>query len=291
MDGGAGPGGLQRAARAGPASDAGRRGVRGGRSAVVSAARARDLHASAVYRRTLASEQELPAFRAPDGTEVFLGPVPTDGDEAAWVPEFEGGHDPQGSLLTGVDHVNLSEPWQCFDEAVLFYSSVLGLTPSAGQEVPSLRGLVRSQVVRSDSGALPTGAQRRSAGLGPRRRPPPARRVRHRRRRHRRAPGGRARSGPARHPTELLRRPARPLRPVDGRGRRRWPGSACSTTAMPPATSRTSTRPRSATSSSRSCSAAGATTATAHPTPGVRLAAQHRHAGARSVSSQTDTGH
>jgi len=120
----------------------------------VSAARARDLHASAVYRRTLASEQELPAFRAPDGTEVFLGPVPTDSYEAAWVPEFEGGHDPQGSsLLTGVDHVNLSEPWQCFDEAVLFYSSVLGLTASAGQEVPSLRGLVRSQVVRSDSGA------------------------------------------------------------------------------------------------------------------------------------------
>ena len=35
---------------------------------------------------------------------------------------------------------------------MLFYSSVLGLTPSAGQEVPSLRGLVRSQVVRSDSG-------------------------------------------------------------------------------------------------------------------------------------------
>ena len=116
-----------------------------------SAARARDLHASAVYRRTLAQEQELPAFRAPDGTEVFLGPVAASG-EAAWVPEFEGGHPPQGSLLNGIDHVNLSQPWQSFDEAVLFYSSVLGLTPTAGQEVPSLRGLVRSQVVRSDSG-------------------------------------------------------------------------------------------------------------------------------------------
>ena len=117
----------------------------------VSAARARDLRASPVYRRTLASELELPAFRAPDGTEVFLGPTTADG-EASWVPEFEGGHDPRGSLLTGVDHVNLAEPWQCFDEAVLFYSSVLGLTPSAGQEVPSPHGLVRSQVVRSDSG-------------------------------------------------------------------------------------------------------------------------------------------
>jgi 4-hydroxyphenylpyruvate dioxygenase len=117
-----------------------------------SAARARALHASAVYRRTLAQEQELPAFRAPDGTEVFLGPVAETGGDATWVPEFEGGHQPEGSLLTGIDHVNLTEPWQSLDEAVLFYSSVLGLTPSAGQEVPSLRGLVRSQVVRSASG-------------------------------------------------------------------------------------------------------------------------------------------
>lgn len=117
----------------------------------VSAARARALQAPTVYRRTLASEQELPAFRAPDGTEVFLGPV-SSGD-AAWVPEFEGGHEPTSPLLTGVDHVNLAEPWQCFDEAVLFYSSVLGLTPSASQEIAAPNGLVRSQVVRSASGS------------------------------------------------------------------------------------------------------------------------------------------
>lgn len=116
-----------------------------------SAARARALHASAVYRRTLAQEQELPAFRAPDGTEVFLGPVAERG-EATWVPEFEGGHEPGGPLLTGIDHVNLTESWQAFDEAVLFYTSVLGLTASGGQEVPSLRGLVRSQVIRSHAG-------------------------------------------------------------------------------------------------------------------------------------------
>jgi 4-hydroxyphenylpyruvate dioxygenase len=117
------------------------------------ATRARALHAPPVYRRTLAQEQELPAFRAPDGTEVFLGRVAAgSGHDASWVPEFEGGHDPGESLLTGIDHVNLAEPWQCFDEAVLFYGSVLGLTPTLGQEVPSLRGLVRSQVLRSDSG-------------------------------------------------------------------------------------------------------------------------------------------
>jgi len=117
-----------------------------------SARRAAILQAPTVYRRTLANEQELPAFRAPDGTEVFLGPVASALD-APWVPEFTGGHEPSSSLLTGIDHVNMAEPWQCFDEAVLFYSSVLGLTPTVSQEVPSPHGLVRSQVVRSTSGS------------------------------------------------------------------------------------------------------------------------------------------
>jgi 4-hydroxyphenylpyruvate dioxygenase len=117
----------------------------------VSAARAHALQAPTVYRRTLATEQELPAFRAPDGTEVFLGS--DSGREATWAPEFEGGRTSGTPLLTGIDHVNLAEPWQCFDEAVLFYSSVLGLRVDVSQEVPSPHGLVRSQVVRSASGA------------------------------------------------------------------------------------------------------------------------------------------
>ena len=117
-----------------------------------SAARARALRAPAVYRRTLANEQELPAFRAPDGTEVFLGP-PASSADAAWVPEFEGGQDGAAALLTGIDHVNLAAPWQCFDEAVLFYSSLLGLAAETSQEVPAPNGLVRSQVVRSASGS------------------------------------------------------------------------------------------------------------------------------------------
>ena len=69
------------------------------------------------------------------------------------MPEFEGGREPGSAVLTGIDHVNLAEPWQCFDEAVLFYSSVLGLRVDVSQEVPSPHGLVRSQVVRSASGA------------------------------------------------------------------------------------------------------------------------------------------
>ena len=56
-------------------------------------------------------------------------------------------------------------PWQTFDEAVLFYSSVLALDPGTSQEVAAPTGLVRSHVVRTDDGAVPARAQRRAAGL------------------------------------------------------------------------------------------------------------------------------
>ena len=119
-----------------------------------SAQRARDLDAPSVFRRSLAGEQELSAFRAPDGTEVFLSDI-VDGDPA-WGREFEAGEEPTAEepLLTGVDHVNLAQPWQRFDEAVLFYSSVLALASSSSQEVAGPTGLVRSHVVRSGDGAV-----------------------------------------------------------------------------------------------------------------------------------------
>ena len=117
-----------------------------------SAARARALEAPGVFRRTLAGELDLAAFRAPDGTEVFLAGA-ADGD-AVWAGEFEDGEPPATGLVTGIDHVNLAHPWQRFDEAVLFYSSVLALGVDAGQEVAAPTGLVRSQVVRSDDGAV-----------------------------------------------------------------------------------------------------------------------------------------
>ncbi len=118
-----------------------------------SADRARRLDAPAVYRRTLATEEDLAAFQAPDGTEVFLADV-ADGD-TRWVPEFEGGEDDlDDGLLTRVDHINLAHPWQTFDEAVLFYSSVLTLESGSSQDVAAPSGLVRSQVVRSHDGAV-----------------------------------------------------------------------------------------------------------------------------------------
>ncbi len=118
-----------------------------------SAERARRLEAPNVFRRTHANEEQLSAFQAPDGTEVFLAGLAD--EDASWVSEFEGGDAEAGGLhLTAIDHVNLSHPWQDFDEAVLFYSSVLALQPTSSQDVAAPSGLVRSQVVRSDDGGV-----------------------------------------------------------------------------------------------------------------------------------------
>jgi len=53
-----------------------------------------------------------------------------------------------------IDHVNLVQRWQEFDEAVLFYTSVLGLDASVAVEVAGPTGLVRSQVMRTADGSI-----------------------------------------------------------------------------------------------------------------------------------------
>ncbi len=116
-------------------------------------ARAGELKAPKVHRRTYASELPLEAVAAPDATEIFLCAVPT-GGEAPWVAEFERGDPPAGELITAVDHVNLAQPWQNFDEAVLFYTSVLGLDAAQTTEIAGPRGLVRSQVMKTADGKI-----------------------------------------------------------------------------------------------------------------------------------------
>ena len=120
--------------------------------AAASLHRAYDLGAHSVYRRTHATEVELPAVAAPDGTHIFLSAPPA--EDCGWVAEFEHGEAVTESLVTSVDHVNLAQPWQDFDEAILFYGSVLGLSTAASTEVAGPRGLVRSQVMRTDDGAI-----------------------------------------------------------------------------------------------------------------------------------------
>ncbi len=120
-------------------------------------ARARALQAPPVYRRTYAREVALEAVLAPDGTEIFLCPTPGDGVEPEWMAEFEHGEvaaEPTVAHAVRIDHVNLMHHWQDFDEAVLFYTSVLGLQTSVAVEVAGPTGLVRSQVMRTVDGSV-----------------------------------------------------------------------------------------------------------------------------------------
>ncbi|WP_445155802.1 TIM barrel protein [Arthrobacter sp. Hor0625] len=124
-------------------------------SPVIAAARAQQLRAPAVPRKSQADEEVFQGFAAPDSTEVFLCQGSVDGT-AAWVTEFgpsgqdAAGQDtagPSGARHAVIDHVNLAQPWQHFDEAVLFYTSALALEPQPYAEVASPTGLVRSQVM------------------------------------------------------------------------------------------------------------------------------------------------
>jgi 4-hydroxyphenylpyruvate dioxygenase len=120
-------------------------------SPVIAAARAQQLKAPAVPRKSQANEEVFQGFAAPDSTEIFLCQGSPDGT-AAWTREFGDGLDvaaPDPAEHPGavIDHVNLAQPWQHFDEAVLFYTSALALEPQPFAEVASPTGLVRSQVM------------------------------------------------------------------------------------------------------------------------------------------------
>jgi 4-hydroxyphenylpyruvate dioxygenase len=116
--------------------------------------RATDLMASPAYRRTYASEQELSGAMAPDGTEIFWVSAPPNGIRPAWTSEFENGRPATESPVRVIDHVNLVQPWQTADEAVLFLTSVFGLSADAPTEVAGPTGLVRSQVMRTADGSI-----------------------------------------------------------------------------------------------------------------------------------------
>jgi 4-hydroxyphenylpyruvate dioxygenase len=116
--------------------------------AVATSRRAAELMAPVAYRRTYATEQTLGAAVAPDGTEMYWVTEP------AWVDEFENGLPAAPTPVRGIDHVNLSQPWESFDDAVLFLASVFGLSADTPTEVPGPKGLVRSQSMRTSDDAV-----------------------------------------------------------------------------------------------------------------------------------------
>ncbi|MFB4297622.1 bifunctional sugar phosphate isomerase/epimerase/4-hydroxyphenylpyruvate dioxygenase family protein [Actinomadura sp. NTSP31] len=98
----------------------------------------------------------LDAVAAPDGTEVFFCRTARP-DHPSWTDDFSENRRSAGTAageITHIDHVALTQPWHHFDEASLFYRSVLGLRPHESLELPDPYGLMRSRAVSTEDGAV-----------------------------------------------------------------------------------------------------------------------------------------
>jgi 4-hydroxyphenylpyruvate dioxygenase len=113
-----------------------------------SAARAEACKAPVLPRARGASEAELSAIAAPDSTVVFFTRASPDG----WPSDFLATGEPTspGAGITRVDHVGLTQPFDSFDEAGLFYRAVLGLDVATVAEVAAPYGLIRTRAVKAE---------------------------------------------------------------------------------------------------------------------------------------------
>ena len=114
-----------------------------------SAHRAELLLAPILARQRASDEADLAAVAAPDGTSVFFCRSDERPEVRGWLEDFEtlGGVERASTGLRSIDHVTLAQPFEYFDEAVLFYRSVLGLEPGGSLELSAPTGLVRSRAV------------------------------------------------------------------------------------------------------------------------------------------------
>ncbi len=115
----------------------------------VSAQRAAQLLATALPRLRGKAEADLTAVAAPDGTQVLFGRSEPVGPYG-WLGDFlaTGDRPGPGAGITGIDHLSLAQPYDRFDEAGLFYRSVLGLQDDEAAEYAAPYGLVRTLAVR-----------------------------------------------------------------------------------------------------------------------------------------------
>ncbi|MET0234091.1 MAG: TIM barrel protein [Kibdelosporangium sp.] len=113
---------------------------------VASAQRAERLLAPPIPRTHQADEANLTSVSAPEGTAVFFCRT---NEETGWLTDFTlTGIVPVGPL-TGTDHISLTEPFDDFHRAALFYREVLGLEPEPDTEFAAPFGLVRSHTMVS----------------------------------------------------------------------------------------------------------------------------------------------
>jgi 4-hydroxyphenylpyruvate dioxygenase len=122
-----------------------------------SARRAEALLAAVLERRRGPREADLAAVAAPDGTSIFFCDSAAEWQADSWLSDFEpvlAGSSPDATGIDRIDHIALAQPFDLFDEAALFYRSVLGLEPLDSVELAAPAGLVRSRAVTSDDGTV-----------------------------------------------------------------------------------------------------------------------------------------
>jgi 4-hydroxyphenylpyruvate dioxygenase len=121
-----------------------------------SAERGERLLAPQLRRERGPDEADLSTIAAPDGTSVFF--CRTDAHDAdGWLSDFLTAGPPGQAVpeqIAGIDHVALSQPFDYFDEAALFYRSVLGLQLHRGDELVTPDGLLRSRAARDADGSV-----------------------------------------------------------------------------------------------------------------------------------------
>jgi 4-hydroxyphenylpyruvate dioxygenase len=118
--------------------------------------RAEALISPVVPRMRDPHDAPLDAVAAPDGTDLFFCRT-AQPDHPSWTDDFS--KDRRDAVeaateITHIDHVALTQPWHHFDEASLFYRSVLGLRPHESLELPDPYGLLRSRAVSTDDGQV-----------------------------------------------------------------------------------------------------------------------------------------
>jgi 3-dehydroshikimate dehydratase len=115
-----------------------------------SARRAEHLLAQPLARRRRQREADLTAVAAPDGTEVFFCRTEPIG-EHGWLDDFLPTGEPvaPSTGITGIDHLSLAQPFDRYDEAALFYRTVLGMVEDEAGEFAAPFGLIRTLAIRN----------------------------------------------------------------------------------------------------------------------------------------------
>jgi 4-hydroxyphenylpyruvate dioxygenase len=122
-----------------------------------SAARAEALLAQILPRWRGPGEAALSAVAAPDGSSIFFCRSREDTEGGSWLGDFDPlapAGAPRSAGLDRIDHIALAQPFDYFDEAVLFYRSLLGLAPHESLELAAPQGLVRSRAMTNNDDSV-----------------------------------------------------------------------------------------------------------------------------------------